>query len=267
VLVRQSGFCQSNAVIVRGDDGLLLIDPGVTGDEMAELADEIAGLGQRVVAGFSTHPHWDHLLWHARLGDVPRWATAIGARVAQQRLDDARRKAANSAPGAPLDRLGDVTPLAASRVPWRGPTVRVVEHRGHAPGHAALLIEDHAVLVAGDMLSDVEIPLLDLDADDPLGDYEDALRVLEQVCASVSTVVPGHGALARGDEIADRFREDRAYLAALRAGRDTRDARIDADYGRDWLPGEHRRQVARTSSLCPTRQLAAECRAARAALT
>jgi hypothetical protein len=32
-----------------------------------------------VVAGFSTHPHWDHLLWHPRLGDVPRYATPGGA--------------------------------------------------------------------------------------------------------------------------------------------------------------------------------------------
>jgi hypothetical protein len=31
VLVRQSRFCQSNAVVIRGDDGVLLVDPGVEG--------------------------------------------------------------------------------------------------------------------------------------------------------------------------------------------------------------------------------------------
>jgi hypothetical protein len=35
-----------------------------------------------VVAGFSAHPHWDHLLWHPRFGDVPRYATPAGARLA-----------------------------------------------------------------------------------------------------------------------------------------------------------------------------------------
>jgi hypothetical protein len=30
VLVRQSQFCQSNAIVVIGGDGLLLIDPGST---------------------------------------------------------------------------------------------------------------------------------------------------------------------------------------------------------------------------------------------
>jgi hypothetical protein len=50
---------------------LLLIDPGVHGYEMAALANDLRELGQRVVAGFSAHPHWDHLLWHARLGAAP----------------------------------------------------------------------------------------------------------------------------------------------------------------------------------------------------
>jgi hypothetical protein len=35
---------------------------------MASLANDLRELGQPVVAGFSTHPHWDHLLWDARLG-------------------------------------------------------------------------------------------------------------------------------------------------------------------------------------------------------
>ena len=39
--------------------------------------------GQPVVAGFSTHPHWDHLLWHARLGATPRYATARCAALSE----------------------------------------------------------------------------------------------------------------------------------------------------------------------------------------
>jgi glyoxylase-like metal-dependent hydrolase (beta-lactamase superfamily II) len=56
---------QTNAVVAQGRAGVLLIDPGVTGDEMTCLANDLRELGQPVVAGFSTHPHWDHLLWHA----------------------------------------------------------------------------------------------------------------------------------------------------------------------------------------------------------
>ena len=58
---------------------MILVDPGIDGSELNQLADDLDGLGLPVVAGFSTHPHWDHLLWHSRFGDVPRYATPAGA--------------------------------------------------------------------------------------------------------------------------------------------------------------------------------------------
>ncbi|OSC65097.1 hypothetical protein B5181_19360 [Streptomyces sp. 4F] len=39
-------------------------------------AASIRQLGQPVVAGFSTHSDWDHVLWHAELGEAPRYGTA-----------------------------------------------------------------------------------------------------------------------------------------------------------------------------------------------
>jgi glyoxylase-like metal-dependent hydrolase (beta-lactamase superfamily II) len=54
---------------------LILVDPGIDGSDLKQLADDLDRLGIPVVAGFSTHPHWDHLLWHSRFGDVPRYAT------------------------------------------------------------------------------------------------------------------------------------------------------------------------------------------------
>jgi glyoxylase-like metal-dependent hydrolase (beta-lactamase superfamily II) len=246
VLVSQSEFCQSNAVVIRGENGVLLVDPGIDGQELIELADEIAGLGEAVAIGFATHPHWDHVLWHTRFGEVPRYGTAQCARVVRERLDDAREKAARFA-DVPLDLVGMITPLSAEAqyVPWAGPAVRIIEHQAHAPGHAALLIEHGGVLVAGDMLSDVEIPLLDLSSDDPQGDYLTALDRFDEVVADVAVVVPGHGSLGHGEELRRRIDADRAYVHALREGRDPTDPRVGplATYGRDWLPDEHRRQV------------------------
>ena len=51
VLIHESEFCQSNAVVVQGRAGVLLIDPGILGDEMAALANDLRELGQPVVAG------------------------------------------------------------------------------------------------------------------------------------------------------------------------------------------------------------------------
>jgi len=70
VWVRQSAWVWSNSIVVRGDGGLVLVDPGIDGSELNQLADDLDQLGMPVVVGFSTHPHWDHLLWHSRFGDV-----------------------------------------------------------------------------------------------------------------------------------------------------------------------------------------------------
>jgi len=255
VLIHQSEFCQSNAVVVQGRAGVLLIDPGVLGREMACLANDLSDAGQTVVAGFSTHPHWDHLLWHARLGAAPRYGTARCAATVRVQLSDARWKdriaqwiPPDIAEQVPLDLLGLITGLPAetARIPWDGPQVRIIEHQAHAPGHAALLIEERGVLVAGDMLSDVLIPMLDLnDTADPIEDYLAALRLLEGVAGDVDVIVPGHGSVGGPDQVHARIDQDRAYAHALRDAGVPGDPRVGPSdtFGKDWLPGVHERQL------------------------
>ena len=255
VLIHQSEFCQSNAVVVHGRAGVLLIDPGVLGDEMAALADDLSDSGQPVVAGFSTHPHWDHLLWHARLGAAPRYGTARCAATARDRLSDAGAKARiaglippDIADQVPLDLLGLITGLPAemARIPWDGPRVRIIGHQAHAPGHAALLIEERGVLVAGDTLSDVLIPMLDLNGTaDPIEDYLAALRLLEGAAGDVDVLVPGHGSIGGADQLHARIDQDRAYVHAVRDAHVPDDPRVGPSATYDWVPGVHARQLQR----------------------
>jgi glyoxylase-like metal-dependent hydrolase (beta-lactamase superfamily II) len=249
VLVRRSDWCQSNAVIVRGPAGVLLVDPGIHGHELAALADELVEHGDEVTVGFSTHPHWDHLLWHARLGSAARYGTARCAAIVAARLEVGREMATQTARDVSLDVFGAIVglPPGTDCVPWDGPRVRIVEHQAHAPGHAALLIENERVLVAGDMLSDILMPMLDLrGGDNPVQDYLDALDRFADIASEVDLVIPGHGSVASGDELRRRIDQDRAYVLAQREGRDPVDARVGpaATYGRDWLPGVHARQVS-----------------------
>jgi glyoxylase-like metal-dependent hydrolase (beta-lactamase superfamily II) len=251
VLVHESEFCQSNAVVVRGRGGVLLIDAGVLGDELACLANDLSDSGQTVVVGFSTHPHWDHLLWHPGLGAAPRYGTARCADTVRDRLAngiDARRFGIPDE--VPLDLLGQITglPADAGRIPWDGPEVRIIEHQAHAPGHAALLIAERGVLVAGDMLSDVLIPMLDLfGTADPIEDYLAALRLLDAVAADVDVVVPGHGSVGGADQARVRIEQDRAYVLALRDGDDPVDPRVgpSAKPGWEWVAGVQERQLQR----------------------
>ena len=257
VLIRESEFCQSNAVVVQGRAGVLLIDPGVHGYEMAALANDLSDSGQTVVAGFSTHPHWDHLLWHAGLGAAPRYGTARCADIARVLLSEAGWKARivewippDIAEQVQLDLLGLITGLPAemARIPWDGPQVRIIEHQAHAPGHAALLIEERGVLVAGDMLSDVLIPMLDLnDTADPIEDYLAALRLLEGVAGDVDVLIPGHGSIGGADQVHARIDQDRAYVHALRDAHVLSDPRVcpSAKDGWDWVADVHARQLQR----------------------
>ena len=187
-----------------------------------------------MVAGFSTHPHWDHLLWHPRFGDVPRYATAAGANAASEARERAQAMAAQSASGIPPELIGLVTPLPADSGPLPG---EIVEHQAHAVGHAAVLLADRGVLLAGDMLSDVLIPLLDARRPDQVGAYEMALDRLGEATRHIDVVVPGHGTVAEGPEVAARLAADRAYIAALRRGEEPIDARLGPDA--DWLSGPH----------------------------
>ena len=243
VLIHESEFLDTNAVVVQGRAGVLLIDPGVRGDEMACLAGDLSDLGQTVVAGFSTHPHWDHLLWHASLGAAPRYGTARCAATVRERLSDAHAKAriAKLIPPdiveqVPLDLLGLITGLPAEteQIPWDGPQIWIIEHQAHAPGHAALLIEERGVLVAGDLLSDVLVPLLDFnDTADPIEDYLAALRLVEGVAGNVDVVVPGHGSICGADQVHARIDQDWAYVHALRDAKVVSDPRVgpSATYG------------------------------------
>ena len=267
VLIHESDFIQSNAVVVQGRAGALLIDPGIQGSEMACLANDLSDLGQTVVAGFSTHPHWDHLLWHAKLGEAPRYGTARCAADIRDLLSDADWKARvaevlppDIAEQIPLDLLGLITGLPAetARIPWDGPRVRIIEHQAHAPGHAALLIEERGVLVAGDMLSEILIPFLDLSAVDPIEDYLTALWLLESPAGDVDVLIPGHGSIGGAEQVRARIEQDRAYAQALRDAHVPDDPRVgpSATFGKDWLPGVHEwqlQQLAQDSRDIPAR--------------
>ncbi|MGO8948345.1 MAG: MBL fold metallo-hydrolase, partial [Ktedonobacterales bacterium] len=226
--------------------------PGIRGDEMVCLANDLSDSGQTVVAGFSTHPHWDHLLWHARLGSAPRYSTARCASTIQDRLSDPHWKdfiagmlPPDIAEQIPLDLFGLISGLPAetTQILWDGPEVRIIEHQAHAPGHAALLIEERGVLVAGDILSDVLIPLLNLNAPDPIEDYLAALRLLEDVANDVDVLIPGHGSVGGADQVRARIEQDRAYVQVLRDTGVPSDPRIGPSATYDWVLGVHERQL------------------------
>jgi hydroxyacylglutathione hydrolase len=241
VLVGTSEQDMTTTTVVVGSGGrCLVIDPAITPADMAVAAAELAARGLQPAVGWSTHPHWDHVLWSRELGEAPRFATPRAVAAATAHRADLIDSTQRSAPGHDLELLGRLTALesGADRVPWNGPQARVVAHDGHAPGHGAVFLPEAGVLVAGDMCSDVEIPLLDRDTPDPVGDYRAGLERLAAL-DGVRQVVPGHGHVGDAVEFGRRIAADQRYLDALERGAPFEDPRLT----KDWLRAEHERQL------------------------
>ncbi|HEY2551565.1 MAG TPA: MBL fold metallo-hydrolase [Streptosporangiaceae bacterium] len=192
---------------------------------------------------------------------MPRYATGRAAAAAERERSALISSLEAEAAGHELDLVARLTPLgglsdagatvtarqdghhanARSQVrslPWDGPQALVLGHDGHAPGHGAVFLPGAGLLVAGDMCSDIEMPLLDLGGADPVGDYRTGLERLAGL--DVRVVIPGHGTPGDGAEFRRRVEADLRYLDALDRGADAADARLAAG---GWLLAEHERQL------------------------
>ncbi len=240
VLFRQAERERTNStVLALGDGEVLLVDPAVEPADLALIAGSLRAAGCRAALGWSTHPHWDHVLWARALrAAAPRYATATSAALCAAQRAELEREIEKSSPGHERDLCGLLLAGPPGDGGWPA-GVRVICHGGHAPGHGALLVEQEGVLVAGDMVSDIEIPSLDLASDDPVGSYEEALALLESAAPEVASFVPGHGAAGDGAELLRRIDLDRQYLQELRRKGEISDPRPRAE----WLERHHRRQL------------------------
>lgn len=244
VLIATSSFAVTTTTVVSGPPGsgeCLLIDPGVTAAELAELAAELGSLGLTPAVAWSTHPHWDHLLWSRELGDAPRYAAPAAVSVTRTERDGILGEARRDGFGLDLALVGQIQALAADAIGWGGREARLIVHDGHAPGHGAVFLPDCGILIAGDMCSDIEIPLLDTEAADPLGDYRTGVERLAAV-PGVRQVVPGHGHVGDAEEFRGRLALDSAYLDAVVRGEPYGDPRLTAQ-SPAWMRAVHDEQM------------------------
>ena len=142
-----------NCYLVREDDGLTLIDAGISGSERAIL-DAARGLGAPIQRIVLTHAHGDHLgsldALHRLLPDAAVLVSARDARflVGDMSLDPAE-------PQTKLRGAYQTTATQPSRLLNDGDLVgslQVVASAGHTPGHIALFEPRDGSLIAGDAL-------------------------------------------------------------------------------------------------------------------
>ena len=124
VLVATSSYAMTTTTVVTGSPGsgeCLLIDPAVTVAELTALAAELGSLGLRAAVAWSTHPHWDHVIWSRELGDAPRYAAPAAVNIAETERDGILDGIRRAAPGHDLALIGRLRVLDADTIPWDGP--------------------------------------------------------------------------------------------------------------------------------------------------
>ena len=221
--VRQSRCYEMNTLVAQRDGHTLLVDPGVLPSELDDLAAAAQAVSpdlNRVSIAF-THPHWDHVLglpWfpgaetfaHSGFHDTLEQEALTIERSAREWL----QKHDETLPHP----FRAFEPLLKARGTTRvelGPFELVTyDTPGHDPNHLSLWLPEHGVLVAGDLLSAIEIPWLD----GPPWVYRATLKQLHWLYEQedVRVTVPGHGPLAHGRlDGYRRLLRDMDYLAIL----------------------------------------------------
>jgi hydroxyacylglutathione hydrolase len=191
----------------------MLIDSPYFPDELEMLPEMLRQSGFEPVGLLATHGDWDHLLGRlafpdASLGVAESTAMRIREQpgVAQKQLRDAdnryyvRRQ-------RPLS-LGSYQALPVpGKLELGGQEIELYPAEGHTSDGMMLFARWCGLVIPGDYLSDVELPIWD---DKAL--YRATLERLRGLVAEAEVVVPGHGAPMPRDAALKVLEEDIAYL-------------------------------------------------------
>jgi glyoxylase-like metal-dependent hydrolase (beta-lactamase superfamily II) len=213
----------TGCVLVRSGGEAFCIDSPIFPDEL-EILPAVAEQSSFAIVGvLATHADWDHLLGGLAFPGAPLGAAeSTAARLinepgkAQRELRDFDDEFYVARP-KPL-RLGS-PPTQRLDVPGfidiGSQTLELHPADGHTADGMAVWVPWARVLVAGDYLSPVEIPMVSDGGS--IAAYIATLNRLEPLVAQADHVVPGHGGAIDGTRALAILREDRAYLEALQA--------------------------------------------------
>jgi glyoxylase-like metal-dependent hydrolase (beta-lactamase superfamily II) len=235
VLVVTSALLRVNCVVVRGAvesdaatrPGLpsgaetFVIDSPVLPDELDSLPALLEQAQFPAPSGLlATHGDWDHLLGRLAFPELALGCAESTAERLHAAPGEAQRELRSFDEQLMIERPRPLSlgSLQALPVPGRCEIGDRELELHHAAGHMrdgmAIGIPWARVLVAGDYLSEVELPTLDSGGD--LEVYLATLDRMRLLVADAEHIVPGHGPILDGDRALVLIEDDAAYLRALR---------------------------------------------------
>ena len=219
VVVATSRVYQTTCTLVRSGGEAFCIDSPILPDELELLPALADQSGFAVVGLLATHADWDHLLGRYAFPEAPLGCADTTAGRLINEPGAAQRALRDFDEQHYVERPRPLSLPGAQRLPVPG-KVEVGDRElelqpadGHTVDGMAIWIPWARVLVCGDYLSPVEIPMLHAKGAVPA--YLATLARLEPLVEQADHVVPGHGAPIDGARAAAILREDRAYLEAL----------------------------------------------------
>lgn len=222
VLVATSRIYQTTCTIVRGGDEAFVVDSPVLPDELDVLPAILEQTGFPFSGLLATHGDWDHLLGRLAFGGAALGvAETTAARLTGEPGEAARGLRAFDAEHyvrreRPLS-LGQVEALPVpGHLAVGDRELELHPADGHTVDGMALWLPWARVLIAGDYLSPVEIPMLSEGGSKAA--YLATLARLEPLVEQADVVVPGHGEPLDSVRALAILREDRAYVEALPGG-------------------------------------------------
>lgn len=205
--------------VVRGADGLLVVDTRGSHRQGVELQSDLARLGGPIRYVVNTHGHFDHTYGNDCFGltaqppvpiygheRVPAHMRCFGGEALATRdpeLDD-------TVLTPPTELVGD-----RGRLDLGGRAVELVHTgRGHTDNDLALQVVDAGVWLVGDLLEESGPPMCGADGF-PL-EWPDTLRALLELVRDDDVLVPGHGAVVDRAFAVAQQRELAAVEAVIR---------------------------------------------------
>ena len=210
----------TGCVLVRSGGEAFCIDSPVFPDELEILPAIAEQAGFSVVGILATHADWDHLLGRYAFPEAPLGAAETTAARLINEPGDAQRKLRAFDDEFYLERPKPLSLPGSQRLPVPGHldvgerTLELQPADGHTPDGMAIWVPWARVLIAGDYLSPVEIPMIS--GGGSIAAYLATLNRLEPLVEQANHVVPGHGGPIDGTRAAAILREDVMYLEALR---------------------------------------------------
>ncbi len=199
VIVATSRAFQTTCTLVRSDGEAFCIDSPVFPDELEILPAMAEQAGFGVVGLLATHADWDHLLGRYAFPEAPLGCSETSAARLVNEPGAAQRELRTFDEELYVERPRPLSLPSAQRLDVPG-GVEIGDRElvleaadGHTDDGMAVWIPWARVLVAGDYLSPVEIPMIEGSA----RAYLATLARLEPLVEQADYVVPGHGAAAR----------------------------------------------------------------------